>query len=604
MTQGGPPPPPDHSYMSGALPSHDYGDISPMQQEFRDPFPADARRSRQMDRDDLPQRISNMDTGFDEMYLERKPSRKRSVSVTRPSILRRSSTSTNIPEPVNLELWRIEKAGDDWTYANRKQIPASQKDLAKKAKSRSRNGTALDQMQKMGPNRLLQVDDLVEKMTRQTGLRWEAAWMEDFKAGVSRNNKKDVRSFDVIVARAGTNGPRPSLGNIRTNSMSMKSGERVVVKDRTNSKDNYDGEKKDKKDKDGGGGKQGGNKSKEVVDPDPFGNSKLFAPSGKPLEHDGGVPFDEVHLPPHIKEEEPIGRKVQKKRGGSRGAKSQHGDDPDEIVEVLEDDGAFKEGGAGEILNNMDFDNILPKGKGKSKKGRSRSRSKAATHARSRSRSKSRARAHSEHRSKGPERVDRYINEHDSVSSNGSGDTNYLVDEDDNTSFTSSSIHRDMAERGSLHRRGSSKHDKLPFREHYRGPQRERRGSREYFGEQIIVPHREPRRLSGYQSYQPAPRMKAIGYGDPWVSGQRSPDYPRSPSPRRPYGDNGLLYPHELREADERSEHYVDNYMRKDRFEEMRERDLDERERAVARKERALKRVNGGYGHVSDGRYR
>lgn len=589
--------------MSGALPPMDYGNVSPMQQDFRDPFPADARRSRQLDRDDLPLRMSSMGGG-DEMYLERKPSRKRSVS--RPSILRRS-TSTSIPELVDYKLYRIEKMGDDWTYANRKQLPASQKDLAKKVKSRSKNGTALDQVQKMGQNRLGQVDELVEKESRQTGLHWEPAWMEHVKAGVSRNNKKDVRIFDVIIARAGLNGPRPSLSKARTESASMRGGERVVLKDRTNSKDNYDGERKDKKDTDGGFGKQGGGKNKEVVDPDPFGNSKLFAPSGKPLEHDGGVPFDEVHLPPHIKEDEPIGRKVEKKRGGSRGAKSHNGDDPDEIVEVLDNDGAFKEGGAAEILDNMDFDNILPKGKGKNKKNsRSRSRSKATT--RTRSRSKSRSRAHNEHRSKGPERVDRYMDDHGSVSSNGSGNTNFMMEEDDNTSFTSSSIHRDMAERGSLHRRGSSKHKDLPFREHYRGPPRERRGSREYIGEHILVPHHEPRRLSSYQ-----PKLKAIGYGDPWVSGQRSPEYPRSPSPRRMYGASGLLYPHELRphelrphelcEADERSEHYVDNYMRKDRLDDLRERNLDERERAVARKERALRRVSGGYGHVSDGRY-
>lgn len=602
MTQGGPPPPPDHNYMSGALPPTDYGNISPMQQEFRDPFPADARMSRQMDRNDLQQRMSSMGVGNDEMYIERKPGRRRSVS--RPSLLRRSM-STSIPEPVDFEYWRFEKAGDDWAHATRKQLPASQKDLAKKTKTKSKNGTTVEQVRKMGQNRLAQVEELVEKISRQTGLRWEPAWMEDVKSGISINNKKDVRIFDVIVARAGINGPRASVFKARNDSMSMRGGERVVLKDRTNSKDNYDSENKDKKYKEGGAGKQGGGKNKEVVDPDVFGTSKLFAPSGKPLEHDGGVPFHEIHLPPHIREDEPIGRKVPKKRGGSRSSKSQHGgDDPDEIVEVLDDDGASKVGGAAEMLDNMDFDNILPKGKSKNKKGRSRSRSKATT--RARSRSKSRSRAHNEHRSKGPERVDRYMDEDGSVSSNGSGDTNFMMEEDDNTSFTSSSIHRDMAERGSLHRRGSSKHKDLPFREHYRGPQRERRGSREYFGEQILISHREPRRLSSYQ-----PKLKAIGYGDPWVSGQRSPDYPRSPSPRRRYGDSGLLYPqgglpypHELREADERSELYVDNYMRKDRLDDLRERDLDERERAVARKERALKRASGGFGHVSDGRYR
>lgn len=542
-----------------------------------------------MDRDELPQRMSSMDIGGD-VYIERKPSRKRSES--RPSILRRS-TSTSIPEPIDYELWRFQKDGDEWTQAFQKQLPASQKDLVKKVRSKSKNGTALEQIQKMGPNRLGQVDELVEKKSRQTGLRWEPAWMENVQSSISRNNKRDVRVFDVIIARAGLNNTRPSLFKARTNSISTRGGERVVLKDRTNSfKDNYDGERKDWKDMDSGYSKQGGGKHKEVVDPDPFGNSKLFAPSGKPLEPDGAIPFDEVHLPPHIREDEPIGKKIPKKR-----SKSHHGDDPDEIVEVLDDDGGFKEGGAGEILDSMNFDNILPKSKGKKKKGsQSRSRSKGTT--RNRSRSMSRNGAHNEHRSKGSERVGRYMEDHGSISSNGTGDTNFMM-EDDNSSFTSSLIHHDMAERGSLHRRGSSKHEKLPFREHYRGPQREHRGSREYVGEQIIVPHREPRRLSSYP-----PKLKAIGYGEPWISGHRSPEYPRSPSPRRAYGVPGLLYPHEVREADERSEHYVDNYMRRDRLEDARDRELDERERAVARKERALRRVSQSYGYVSDGRYR
>ena len=62
-----------------------------------------------------------------------------------------------------------------------------------------------------------------------------------------------------------------------------------------------------------------------------------------------------------------------------------------------------------------------------------------------------------------------------------------------------------------------------------------------------------------------------------WVSGQSPPDHPRSPSPRTVYGASELLYPHELREADERSEHYFDNYMHKDRVEDLRERDLEQR---------------------------
>jgi hypothetical protein len=165
--------------------------------------PGTTRKARRtnLDATELPLSLDSEN----EMYFERKPSRKRSVS--RPSILRRSM-STSISEPINMKLWRFEKAGDDWTHAIRKQIPASQKDLAKKAKSRSKNGTTLEQMQRMGPNRLSQVEDLVEKTSKQTGFRWEVAWMEEFKSGVSRNNKKDVRSFDAIIARANAK-PRP-----------------------------------------------------------------------------------------------------------------------------------------------------------------------------------------------------------------------------------------------------------------------------------------------------------------------------------------------------------------------------------------------------------
>jgi len=163
--------------------------------------------------------------------------------------------------------------------------------------------------------------------------------------------------------------------------------------------------------------------------------------------------------------------------------------------------------------------------------------------------------------------------------------------DDDISSLTSSSIHREMAERGSLHRRGSSKYKDMPFREHYRGPQKG------YHGEQIIIPEGRIRRIS--TSYQP--RQKQIGYGDPYISGQRSP------SPKRSYGGSGLLWPQDLplREADERSEHFVDNYMSKDRLVDYRERELDDRERAVARKERALQRaLTQGYGHVRPGQGR
>jgi hypothetical protein len=609
--------------MSGALPPNDFGNISPMQQDFRDPFPADVRRSRQMDRDDLPLRMSSMDLGG-EYYEEREPVRRQSFS--RPIFGR--STSTSIPQPIDYELWRFEKDGAEWTSAIRKQRSGSQKDLAKKAKSRSKNGAAVNQIQKMGPNRLQQVEQLVQERNLETGLRWEPAWMEEVKASISRNNKKDVRIFDVIIGRAGITGGRSSLSRPRTNSTSLRDGERVVIRGRTNSsKDRYDD---DRNYRDAAFGKYGSGRIREVVDPDPFGNSKLFAPSGKPLEPDGNVAVDKVALPPHIREEEPIGRKIPKKKSFGQGANGRDSDDQDEIIQIHDNKKGHKGGDEPEMINDNMFDGILPlpKSKGKKKKqqqvSRSRSRSKSKPTSRARSRSKSRGQSHSEHRRKGPERVGRYMDDRGSVSSNGSGDTHFMMDDDDNTSFTSSSIHRDMEERGSLHRKKSSKHRDLPFREHYRGPQQERRGSREYFGEQIIIPHREPRRV--LPTYQP--KMKTIGYGDPWLSGgQRSPpldyaprspdylqrgspDYPRSLSPRRPYGAPELLYPHEMREADERSEHYVDSYMRGNRLDDLRERDymrdreLDERERAVARKERALRRVSQGYGHVRDGRYR
>ena len=572
-----------------------------------------------MDRDDLPQRMSNLDLG-DEYYEEREPLRRQSIS--RPSIFGRS-TSTSIPKPIDYELWRIEKKGNEWTSAQQKQIFEPQKALEKKAKSKSKNGSAVSQIQKMAATRLQQVEDLVAHKTRETGLRWEPAWMEEVKSGTNRNNKKDVRSFDVIITRAGVNSTRSSLSRPRASSTSIRGGERVVLRGRTNSsKDRYDD---DNTYGDGVFGTYGGGRIQRVIDPDPFGNSKLFAPTGKPLGPDGNVAIDKIALPPHIREEEPIGRKIPKKRSGSQGANGHDSDNLDDIVQIHNDKKKGHKGGdEPEIIDTMDFDNILPlpKSKGKKKKaGRSRSRSKSKGPNRARSRSKSRGQVHNEHRGKGPERVRRYMDDRGSISSRGSGDTNYMMEDDDNTSFTSSSIHRDMAERGSLYRKGSHKNRDLPFREHYRGPPQERRGSREYFGEQIIIPHREPRRISTYQQ----PKMKTIGYGDPWLSGQRSPEYatrspeyprspdfPRSLSPRRPYGAAELLYPHEVREADERSEHYVDNYMRSNRVDDLRERDLrdrelDERERAVARKEReqrALRRISQGYGYVRDGRYR
>jgi hypothetical protein len=560
----------------------DYG-ISPMQ-DFRDPFPTDARRSRQMDPEDMRQRVTTREPG-DDMYLERNRSQSNRRSVSRPS-LKRTSTTSSIPGPINYELYRFEKVGEDWTDAVRTILAAPQKELAKKAKSgKSKNGKVTDQMQTMAHTRSSQINDLVRKKHSETGFPWEPAYIEEVKTGINRvSGKKDVRVFDLIVARASiSGGSRLSLTNARPASISIPRGGERVTLGRNGSKDDYSGDKKDKKDKDGGYGKQGG--KKEVSDPDPYGESKLFAPSGKPLDlgNEGHIPFDEVELPPHIVEDQPIGRRLSKNRGG----KSQHGDD--DGIQVLGDDGAFKDDGAAQILDGMDFDSILPN-KGKNKKGKSRSRSKSrATSARARSRSKSqsRSRAHAEHRGKRSERVANYFDENSSRSSdNGSGKSVYMVGEDDDTSFTSSSIHRDMGELGSLHRRGSSKHEKLPFREHYRGPQR---GG--YYGEQIMIPERPIRRFS--TSYHP--HQKQIGYGDPYVSGQRSPDFARSPSPRRMYGVPELLYPHQLREEDQRSERYVDAHIQKDR---LRQLELDEREREVERKERRLRRISQGVGYV------
>ena len=122
-----------------------------------------------------------------------------------------SSLQSSVPVFADYELWRFEKDGAEWTSAIRRQCPGSQKDLAKKARTRSKNGATCDQIQKMGPNRRQQVEQLVQEKFRETGLRWEPAWMEEVKASISRNNKKDVRIFDVIIARAGVAGARTGL---------------------------------------------------------------------------------------------------------------------------------------------------------------------------------------------------------------------------------------------------------------------------------------------------------------------------------------------------------------------------------------------------------
>lgn len=566
---------------------------------FRDPFPADARRSRQIDPEDMPQRVTTRDPG-DEMYLERTRSQSNRRSASRPS-LKRTSTTTSIPGPIDYELWRFEKIGNDWTDAFRNVLAAPQKELARKAKSgKSKDGKVTDQMQSMASTRSSQINDLVRQKHSETGFYWEPAYIEEVKTGINRfSGKKDVRIFDLIVARATTNSnPRPASAKTHSASITIPRGERVIL-GRNNSKDDYSVDKREKKDKDkdkdGGFGKGG---KKEVSDPDPHGESKLFAPSGKPLDlgNEGHVPFDEVALPPHIMEDQPIGRRPSKGRGGN----SHHGDndDDDDIIEVLDDHGALKDGAAAQILDGLDFDSILP-GKGKGKKGKSRSRSKSrgvSTRARSRSKSQSRSRAHAEHRGKRGERVNRYFDDHSSRSSdNGSGKSVFMMGEDDDTSFTSSSIHREMEGRGSLHRRDSSKHDKLAFREHYRGPQRVG-----YVGESIMIPERPIRRLStSYHPYQ-----KQIGYGDPYVTGgQRSPDLPRSPSPRRAYGVPELLWPHQLREEDQRSERYVDEHIRQDLLRQT-QLALDARERELERQERRLRRISQGVGYVEGGRYR
>jgi hypothetical protein len=117
----------------------------------------------------------------------------------------RGSTPAEMPyqrpgESIGYELWRFEKDGEDWFHAVRTKLPASQKGLKRAAKSRSKNGTSLDQVQKMGPYRLRQIDSLIEDTVRRNDFRWEAVWMQVVNSFITVNNRIEILVFDAIIA--------------------------------------------------------------------------------------------------------------------------------------------------------------------------------------------------------------------------------------------------------------------------------------------------------------------------------------------------------------------------------------------------------------------
>lgn len=209
-------------------PSIGYGNINSAQLDLGDPFTDEACRSRSRDRIDEEEMPQGILSAKDGPYPER-PRQVRDRSISRTPILKKTTLSASIPEPVDYELWRVEKDGDDWTHAIQTQLPASQKDLAKMARSKSKTGTALGQIPKMGQNRLGQVDELVDVSSKRTGLRWEVVWMEDVKAGITRRNKKDVRIFDVIIRCDKTGRTRPTIRRrSRTSPVPFQKGEEIT----------------------------------------------------------------------------------------------------------------------------------------------------------------------------------------------------------------------------------------------------------------------------------------------------------------------------------------------------------------------------------------
>jgi serine/threonine protein kinase len=303
---------PDYGYGHGPqqdqAPPDYFGDYPPAGFDFMDRTDASSwsgmvddacqdHTESQIVRDDLSERLSNM-------YLGDDISRERRRSLSQPHLSRRAAVTSRVAS-TKYELWRFKRNGNDWTDTTRDKIPSPQEELASKtATGGSKDGVVHKQIQAMVHTRRCQIVDLLKEKYEQTYCRWEVAWIKEVRTEKSLTGRYEVRVMDVIVARTSQPSRLSLLTKIHksasSNTVSSSRDEGAVQKNRTySSKDDYNNEKNDKrvKYKDSGSGKRGGGgSSKEVLDPDPFGNCKLFASSGKPLDTGLGAPavFNEV----------------------------------------------------------------------------------------------------------------------------------------------------------------------------------------------------------------------------------------------------------------------------------------------------------------------
>lgn len=391
--------------------------------------------------------------------------------------------------------YRLTKNGDDWSRAFKDVISAPIEQIEKKAREkRGSDGTVLEQMNRMSPMRLGQIEHILDSANEmETGTaRWEVVYIKAKKL-ISRKKSKpvEVPEMEVILARVKKPiKPRPKSNTSEFVDL-REPYEIRPKKEKRYAEDNYSRGRKD---------------SGLAMLSDPITNLPLFDRDGRPIDENGPVQF--TGLPPQIPRDKPLGAKVDEpkekdknkdkddKKGGKRD-KSQkrsksrekfhdheHGHDPDVLVvpeAEFDGDAPPVDGMFGEIREDKrgrqgksphghhdhhhDHPEVMM---GEPRRSHSRRRQGAreselrekSTHRRE----KSRRRGDSVHF---PNRHTQQYFDGSSVSSGGSDESHYGYEYDATSSNTSIGTHG-IPRRGSLVRHESR--PEVVYKEHRRGP--------------------------------------------------------------------------------------------------------------------------------------
>ena len=531
----------------------------------------------------------------------------------------------------NYRLFSFKKDGRSWINAICSEPQVLESDIKKKALRPRKSTHSVDALlDKMSIPRREAIDDLLDRTIRKDphGDRWHIVAIENDKPEWTKRTG-EVSAFSVILAR-GTAATRQRTNSIsqerRRSSFIEPSRERdYVVPTRRGSKSYNQTRSSPTRANMSARQSQSYRNSQSILEEDPFGNALLFSNDGKPVTTSGAPTSGNAGLPPHIKDDEPIGAYPQEKEKKEEG-KSKKGkkDKEDGVIDIDALLGASGLGGDDHDLlidpehddhPDYDFDSPIEiigeeKSRGRKTTGRG---NKTPRQFRSKSKSKSRPRSLSvkipkDNRYRQPiqevtfsakpgRRERNYWGSHGSIHTDPSIHSDQSVLEAEYEEYSSSNSSQGFDHDYHHQQSAYMPEDSRRYKQtnyHRRGPPSPQTARYSElpadYGFQAQLPQRRPSRVERFASDTAVQRYKYAPTRPLLISQASAPRFTPTPISAHPYSyDGGLTpYPGELTQQRPRRDsvdaHQAQLYMEQERIK-AKDMELLRRERDLAYRE-------------------